>query len=328
MSLVFEALKRHGLAQAAGPGVDPVREAVREPEAKALAQPTRSRVVPMALAGGLLVAGGWWLFAQYGAGVAAPARTPRVPETPGLASNAMSAQPARPEVPLPMPVATAAVPDTAKVAVPGAPVAPAAVKAAVPAKAVVPVVAAAPELTAVPAMPHPAPRASAAPLPLPQPAPAGSKDPRKPPAQLAVIEIQRDTDTAPTQPVQRKAAEVAQDNVQGMFQVFMRHAESGQLEQAQSDVDELAKNLGKNHVLVLRAQGYVALLRGDLKQSQASYLQLLDQLPGDREAGMNAALIDFRLGNKDNATRRMARLSERYPDDPAIRSLSAAVKQQ
>jgi Flp pilus assembly protein TadD len=72
----------------------------------------------------------------------------------------------------------------------------------------------------------------------------------------------------------------------------------------------------------LRAQGALALHKGDLALAHGQYGELHQLLPDDREAGLNLALIEWRQGNKDSAVRRIARLLEKFPNDQEIQALN------
>ncbi len=134
---------------------------------------------------------------------------------------------------------------------------------------------------------------------------------------------------APKPPINTQVqltSEVQPFDVREAFQGFLRLVQMGQLPEAQRGADQITKALGSGHVVSLRAQGYLALKKNELERAKAYYLQLHQRLPDDREAGLNLSLIDWRLGERDSAAQRLARLVEKFPDDPEIRSLQQNVR--
>ena len=110
-------------------------------------------------------------------------------------------------------------------------------------------------------------------------------------------------------------------DVREAFQAFVQLLQMGKLPEAQMAADKFTNALGGNHVMSLRAQGYLAFKKNDLGKAKGHYLQLQQLLPEDREAGLNLGLIDWRQGEKDSAAKRVARLLEKFPNDPEIQAL-------
>ena len=110
------------------------------------------------------------------------------------------------------------------------------------------------------------------------------------------------------------------------FQNFLQLLKMGQLPEAGVAADKISAAMGRNHVISLRAQGYLALKKNDLVRAKSQYLQLHDLLPEDREAGLNLALIDWRQGEKDAATKRVADMVEKFPNDPEVLALQLNVR--
>ena len=110
------------------------------------------------------------------------------------------------------------------------------------------------------------------------------------------------------------------------FQTFLRQVQLQQWTEAQQSADRISTHMGATHVMSLRAQGYLSLRRGNLVQAKTYYLQLQQALPDDREAGLNLALIDWRSGDKEAASRRVGALEEKFPSDPEVRALSHNVR--
>ena len=110
------------------------------------------------------------------------------------------------------------------------------------------------------------------------------------------------------------------------FQVFVQLLQMGKLPEAQMAADKLTNALGGSHVMSLRAQGYLAFKKNDLSKAKSQYLQLQQLLPEDREAGLNLGLIDWLQGEKDSAAKRVARLMEKFPNDPEIQAFHFNVR--
>lgn len=122
------------------------------------------------------------------------------------------------------------------------------------------------------------------------------------------------------------STEASTFNVREAFQAFVQHLQSGRLPEAQIVADKISHEMGRRHVMSLRAQGYLALKKDDLNLARDQYFQLNQVLPEDREAGLNLALIDWRLGDKESATRRVAGLAEKFPGDSEIQALYLNVR--
>jgi hypothetical protein len=122
------------------------------------------------------------------------------------------------------------------------------------------------------------------------------------------------------------SVEVNQFEVREAFQSFLQLLQLGQLTDAQIAADKISTAMGRNHVMSLRAQGYLALKKNDLVAAKRQYLQLNQLLPEDRESGLNLALIDWRLGEKESAAKRVSGLLEKFPNDSEIQALNLNVR--
>jgi hypothetical protein len=340
MSLVFEALKKGHTPTAPASAYVPVPVAVAEvasaPVAVAveiavpiLAQPLApmkpaatsapSAVVAssglsgqvLALVAGMALAGsGAWL---YWAGKASNNNPAAVPAAQ-VAVAPIAA-------PLPMPV-PAPSPAPISIAAPAAAVAPVSIAAHKPMPEVAPVLKApepltrvAPAKTAAPVTPAATVAAVAVAI-----APAASA-----PAAVAVApEVKPAVRPLNTQVM--VTIEPTPFDVREVFQSFVQLLQTGQLAEAQTAADKITVALGSNHVMSLRAQGYVALKKNELGLARGHYLQLHQLLPEDREAGLNLALIEWRQGNKEAAAKRVARLLEKYPGDAELQALHLNVR--
>lgn len=115
-------------------------------------------------------------------------------------------------------------------------------------------------------------------------------------------------------------------DVREAFQAFVQLLQMGKLPESQMVADKITTALGGSHVMSLRAQGYLAFKKNDLSKAKIQYLQLQQLLPEDREAGLNLGLIDWRQGEKDAAAKRVARLLEKFPNDPEIQAFHFNVR--
>lgn len=122
------------------------------------------------------------------------------------------------------------------------------------------------------------------------------------------------------------STEASTFDVREAFQTFVQHLQSGLLPEAQIVADKITHEMGRRHVMSLRAQGYLALKKNDLSLARDQYFQLNQVLPEDREAGLNLALIDWRLGDKESAMKRVAGLAEKFPGDSEIQALYLNVR--
>ena len=303
MSLVFEALKKgHNptapvSAPAPAPEVVPVAAPAPTPAPVATSAPFAagenrglSGQVVALVAGMALAGGGAWLYWAGKASNNVPAPVPAAQ----IAIAPMAA-------PLPTPV-LAPLPAPVAVAAP-------ALKAQEPRALVAPAKAAAPAATAV------VPAVAAVAI-----APAASA----PAAVAAAPEVKPVVRPLNTQVV--VTIEPTPFDVREVFQSFVQLLQTGQLAEAQSAADKITGALGSNHVMSLRAQGYVALKKNELGLARGHYLQLQQLLPEDREAGLNLALIEWRQGNKEAAAKRVARLLEKYPGDAELQALHLNVR--
>jgi tetratricopeptide (TPR) repeat protein len=181
-------------------------------------------------------------------------------------------------------------------------------------KPAAPVVRNLPPLKAAPAAAAAAPVTAVAAVPVPAPAAPAPVAEAKP---------------APRPPINTQVQVSIEPNpfdVREVFQNFLQLVQMGQLSEAQAAADKISNAMGRNHVVSLRAQGYLALKRGDLARAKDQYSRLHESLPEDRESGLNLALIEWRLGDKDSAAKRVGRLLEKFPNDQEIQALYMNVR--
>lgn len=108
---------------------------------------------------------------------------------------------------------------------------------------------------------------------------------------------------------------------------FNRMVARGELDEAQRLLEELRMR-GLTQLALSRMTGYLALHAGRLGEARESYEQVLSQLPDDREAGLNLALVDLREGFVTEAERRLRAMAQLRPDDNRVRALLTRVRSQ
>ena len=332
MSLIFEALKK-GHA----PSSEPLAASTARQPAVAAAVAASAPAAPLSglflavLAGMLLAGGGAWL---YWAGKASNVSNPNSPPPVALAPSAATPTVASTAV-LPSAPVAAPAPAAAPVAVvPPAPVVAPTPAAAKPVVAPATIVAAAQAPIAAPVLAPPvrAPKVVAsAPVPaaasptVAAPAIAAAAAP----ASKAVAVAPPEPKPVPRAPINTHVQVNIEPNpfdVREVFQQFVQLLQAGQMPEAQVAADRISSAMGRGHVMSLRAQGYLALKKGDLGLARGQYFLLHQLLPEDREAGLNLALIEWRQGDRDSASKRVAVLLERFPNDQEIQALYLNVR--
>ena len=305
MSLIFDALKKEQgrpaspvtpSASASGPEASRPAPIPTPTPASSIAQASALGWISALLAGMVLAGGGAWL---YWAGKTSDVNRPVI-AMPATAP-ALVPVPAVPVAPaLPIQASVVVPPAPVVVAVPTVPMVPTA--HVVPVSPVVPVVATTPALVKVVKVAAPAVLVVAPVVEV--------KPPVRAPINTQVV----------------VSVEVNQFEVREAFQSFLQLLQLGQLTDAQIAADKISTAMGRNHVMSLRAQGYLALKKNDLVAAKRQYLQLNQLLPEDRESGLNLALIDWRLGEKESAAKRVSGLLEKFPNDSEIQALNLNVR--
>lgn len=69
---------------------------------------------------------------------------------------------------------------------------------------------------------------------------------------------------------------------------------------------------------LLRMQAWLAHADGEGAAAERLYRKIAERVPGDINAGVNIALLEARRGELDDARRRLAQLSGRYPRSPQV----------
>ena len=89
-------------------------------------------------------------------------------------------------------------------------------------------------------------------------------------------------------------------------------------EAGQAAIRGLQSLLAAESITLQRYQAWWAMSQGDDAVAYQHYAGIADRLPGDQNAGLNLALLDWRAGRKDAARQRMGLLRLREPDSALI----------
>ncbi|WP_454436283.1 tetratricopeptide repeat protein [Thauera mechernichensis] len=108
---------------------------------------------------------------------------------------------------------------------------------------------------------------------------------------------------------------------------FNRMVARGEFAAAEALIDEL-RGVGLNALALARMTGFLTLRAGRHDEARAAYEHVLVQLPNDREAALNLALVDLRQGFAAEAEQRLRRIAELRPDDEQVRALLGQVRAQ
>lgn len=277
-------------------------------DAAAVATPPRLRFAAPALFGvalaGAAGAAAWALLDNGDAAVTAAVTPP-----PAVAAGAF---PASVAVPAPLDIAEA--PATMAMAPADQPAVLAPPAAALPIPAISPLV-----------TPDAAPPAAepAAPEAPPQPAEASPR------ASIPAVFV-RPTAAAPT-PAARTA--VVDNSAQeariaagvAEFNAAMGREELGAAAEA---LARLGRELRPESITLLRLRAWHAMAAGDAGQARLLYGEILHRLPGDENAGVNAAILAWDAGRHDDARAIIEGLRVRNPDSELLRHYRQAMQRQ
>ncbi|MCK9487847.1 MAG: hypothetical protein M0Q42_00315 [Xanthomonadales bacterium] len=144
--------------------------------------------------------------------------------------------------------------------------------------------------TAAPAAPM------SAPAPTPTPAPASSH------RHVAANLLEVHTRTDAVHPAAR--ANAVQEHLSGLGTQLA----AGDLAAARGHLEQLDELLPRRSLTLLRSRAWYALVAGDDVVARGHYAELAARLPGDREATINLAIAEARLGEHDAALHRLQRL--------------------
>lgn len=99
--------------------------------------------------------------------------------------------------------------------------------------------------------------------------------------------------------------------------------DSGKAEQILSQARD---QLGAEHLLVARMEGYYCMRQNCAERARQAYGRVLQRLPQDHEAGYNLALLEVQAGRLTQARERIRTLLQVYPGDQALRDLQQAIR--
>lgn len=94
-----------------------------------------------------------------------------------------------------------------------------------------------------------------------------------------------------------------------------------QLDDARELLESTRVELGDDHLLSARMQGYFCMKADCLPQSRTAYEAILARLPSDREAQYNLVLVSWQQGRQQEARHRVRELLVRHPNDADLLAL-------
>ena len=147
-------------------------------------------------------------------------------------------------------------------------------------------------------------------------------------AQTQVSNVTKPVPQAQKQLVNSNQAIAEQVDQRQLLNRFNTAMSGGQTEQAAQLLEGARKKLGAEHLMVLRLQGYFCMQNNCNEQAQQAYQTLLAQLPNDKEAGYNLAVLEGRSGQLAQALVRVNQLLQHHPDDNALRALQQTLYQE
>lgn len=122
---------------------------------------------------------------------------------------------------------------------------------------------------------------------------------------------QADGTAALAPPAQAARAPAGEIDAQGVARAVAgveRALRGGDLEGARAGLATLEALLPARSLTLLRMQAWVAHRTGDEVEAIARYRELLQRVPGDRNASINLALLEAGQGDIDGASRRLVAL--------------------
>lgn len=310
MSMIFSALRE----------IDKPGDPAAVP-APAMAAPARRSLAPWIAAGAVLAGGAGaaaYLWLQQARGT--EAHLVQTAPAPAAGTVAVAAEP--PATPVAVEAATT---------LPAESLAPVAL--AEPAAA--PATESAPHADAVPAAEAP----PAAPMAAAQPAAPRDEAPSAAAAPAASTAPTAPADTAAARPAPQRAPDAirvsaaapadhgAKDaRVALQVQAFNAAMAASQFEAAGQALAQLKRDLRPESITLLRMSAWHAMATGQAEQARLLYGEILHRLPGDENAGINAAILAWDAGRHDTAREIIERLRLHHPDSELIKRYRKAMQ--
>jgi hypothetical protein len=118
---------------------------------------------------------------------------------------------------------------------------------------------------------------------------------------------------------QRQAAQAAlHQDVAQLVQQIGSAMQFDDLARVEALMNQLEKAQSPNSLFVIRLKAYWRIRQNRLAQARTLLEQVLSRMPGDRESGLNLAVVDMRLGHAEAARQRLKQLQDLYPEDRRI----------
>ncbi len=98
------------------------------------------------------------------------------------------------------------------------------------------------------------------------------------------------------------------DAIQDQLSALGGQLAAGEVAAARGHLEQLEQLLPRRSLTLLRSRAWYALVAGDDAVARSLYGELAARVPGDREATINLAIVEARLGEHDAAMQRLQRL--------------------
>ena len=298
MSMIFSALRE----------IDKPGDPAAVP-APAMATPARRSLAPWIAAGAVLAGG---------AGAAAYLW---LQQTRSAEAHLVQTAPA----PVAGMTTVAAEPPATPVAAPAAAVLPAESLApvALAEPAAAPATESEPHADAVPAAEAP----PAAPMPAAQPAAPRDEAPSAAAAPAAPTASTAPADTAAARPAPQRAPGAIRVSAAAPADQGAKDARVAlQVQAFNAALAQLKRDLRPESITLLRMSAWHAMATGQAEQARLLYGEILHRLPGDENAGINAAILAWDAGRHDTAREIIERLRLHHPDSELIKRYRKAMQ--
>ncbi|MDD5333137.1 MAG: tetratricopeptide repeat protein [Rhodoferax sp.] len=120
-----------------------------------------------------------------------------------------------------------------------------------------------------------------------------------------------------SRPSAATAPEAASEN---QLARFMQAMEAQRLEEAQTHLAALRRQLPEGSVTLLRLDAWLALRTNQLDVARRNYHEIIERLPGDEEASVNLAGILLKAGQPEAARRVLDEAQKVSPDAIAVQA--------
>lgn len=157
----------------------------------------------------------------------------------------------------------------------------------------------------------------------PSPAPVVARQPA-----AATRTAREEPSTEATVIVESANSRPAGDDINRLARAAKQAIDAGNQAEAESALGQLAQRLPAESITLLRLRAWKALHEDDRPRAMMFYGQIVERLPGDESASINLAVLNWKIGQHEEARRIVARLAEQRPDSEAARRYLAQFGKQ